>query len=513
MINQLKAGAILSFIALVLNSVVSLLYTPVMLKTLGQAEYGLFVLATSTIGYIGILNFGLGNAVIRYIAKYKVMNDKEGESSLYGMFTGMYAILGTLAFIVGMIITFSADNLFGGSLSPAELEKIQTLMFITVLNLTLTIGLGAFSFIILGHEKFVFQKFIVILGAVSSPLISWPFLLNGYDSVAIITITTLVNIVVIACNIYFCFKVIRIKISFKRIEMPLVKEVLLFSSFLFINLIVEKIYWSTDQIILGVFTGTVAVSIYALGASFSGYFAGFSQAICNVFLARVSAMVAKKAPDSELSDLFIKIGRIQFIVLSFALSGFVVFGYEFIDLWIGKDYEESYLIAILIAVPLIISLMQEMGNIILQAKNIQKFKTFVYLGVSIFNVLLSLVLVGRWGALGCAIATAVAFFVNLLIMNIYFWKKIHLDVPKFWFNIVKMSFPLILTLFGGLYVNNQLPNGSWSLFFIKISLFSILFVLLMWFTGMNAYEKNLTKSFLNRLRPQSHNFGAQSHKN
>ncbi len=513
MISQLKAGAVLSFIALVLNSVVSLLYTPVMLQTLGQAEYGLFVLATSTIGYIGILNFGLGNAVIRYIAKYKVMNDEDGESRLYGMFTIMYAILGLLAFVVGMIITFFGDSLFGGSLSPAELDKIQTLMFITVLNLTLSIGLGVFSFIILAHEKFIFQKFIVIIGAVSSPLISWPFLLNGYDSVAIITITTLVNMAVIACNIYFCLKVIKIKMSFKRMEIPLIKEVLFFSSFLFINLIVEKIYWSTDQIILGVYTGTVAVSIYALGASFSGYFAGFSQAICNVFLARVSGMVARKARDEELSDLFIKIGRIQFIVLSFALSGFVVFGYEFIDLWIGKEYEESYLIAILIAVPLIISLMQEMGNIILQAKNIQKFKTFVYLGVAIFNVLLSLLLVGRWGALGCAVATAVAFLVNLLIMNIYYWKKINLDVPKFWLEMLKMSFPFVATLTVGLYINDVLPMETWSLFFLKISIFSIIFLTLMWFAGMNKYEKQLTMSILNRFLPQSHNFRAASHKN
>jgi O-antigen/teichoic acid export membrane protein len=424
-------------------------------STLGQAEYGLFVLATSTISYIGILNFGLGNAVIRYISKFRAIGDQQGESSLYGMFCILYALLGLLALIAGMILTTFAGYFFAGSLQTEEVAKLKILMFISVINLAFTIGLGAFNFIINAHERFVFQKVMMIVGGIGSPLITWPFLLKGYDSITVITISTIVNIFITFLNLYFCIGVLRIKVTFMKIEMKLVKEVLFFSSFLFLNLIVDKIYWSTDQIILGVYSGTIAVSIYSLGASFSGYFSGFSYAICSVFLSRVSAMTARDATDKELSDLFIKIGRIQYILLSFALSGFVVFGYEFIDLWIGKEYEQSYTIALLIAIPLTISLMQEIGNIILQAKNIQKFKSVLYLAVAVFNVLLSLLFVRWWGAVGCAIATAAAFIIgNILIMNFYYWKKMeknkagrakilsehHTDEYTAIFNIIDRSF-------------------------------------------------------------------------
>ena len=64
-IDQLKTGAILSYILLGLSSFISILYTPIMLRLLGQSEYGLFSLANSIIGYLGILDFGLSNAVVR----------------------------------------------------------------------------------------------------------------------------------------------------------------------------------------------------------------------------------------------------------------------------------------------------------------------------------------------------------------------------------------------------------------------------------------------------------------
>ena len=272
----------------------------------------------------------------------------------------------------------------------------------------------------------------------------------------------------------------KIKIKFRKIESNLLKEIIIFSSYIFINLIIGKLYDSTDQIILGIYSGTVAVSIYTIGATFTGYFSGFSSAISNVFLSKVTGMVTKEVSDKELSDLFIRIGRIQYIIISFALSGFIVFGYEFIILWVGKDYEVSFIIALIILVPMIVSLIQSMGGVILQAKNMQKFKTIVNAVVAVANVFLSIIFVQRWGVVGCALATAIAFTIgNILIMNIYYWKKIKIDIPKFWVNILYMSFPLAISVLFGLTINKIILADNWILLIVKIIVFSIIYTLLM----------------------------------
>lgn len=490
--NQLKAGAILSYAALIINSLISILYTPIMLNLLGQSEYGLYSLANSATGYIGVLNFGLGNAVIRYTAKYKALNDEESCSRIYGMFFRMYFVLAFIALMVGLILTLNSSNIFGGSLTDYELNKLKVLMSIVTLNLSLGIGLGLFSVIVLAHEKFIFQKLVVILGSIVSPFVMLPLLIMGYDTVAMVIITTIINLVTILLNAFYCFRILKIKIKFKKIENSLFREVIVFSSYIFLNLIISKLYDTTDQVILGIYSGTAAVSIYAIGTMFTGYFSGFSSAISNVFLSKVTRMITKEVANEELSNLFIRIGRVQYIVISFALSGFIVFGKEFIILWVGKDYELSYIIAIIILIPMIVSLIQGMGGVILQAKNMQRFKTIVNAAVAIGNVFLSILLVQWWGPVGSASATALAFLIgNIIIINIYYWKTVKINIPKFWMNILFMSFPLTLSLIYGVTLNNKLIAHTWLLLISKIFIFSLLYFLLIWITAMNKYEKNL----------------------
>ncbi|WP_026558793.1 oligosaccharide flippase family protein [Bacillus sp. J37] len=490
--SQLKAGAVLSYLALFISSAISIIYTPVMLKLLGQSEYGLFSLATAAVSYVGVLNFGLGNAVINYTAKYKVLKDKTSISNLYGLFCIMYGILGIIALILGMILTLNSHLIFSNSLNINEINQLKIIMGVTVINISLGIGFGFFSVISLAHEKFIFQKVLGIVSSIFSPLVMLPLLLMGYGSISMAIVTTILNFITILINIIYCFNVLKINITFKKIEISLLKEILGFSFFIFINLIIDKIYWSTDQIILGIYSGTVAVSIYTVGATFSGYFSGLSASISNVFLSKVSGMVAKEVSDKEISDLFIKIGRLQYIVISFALSGFIVFGQEFIFLWVGEDYIDSFIIAILILVPMIVPLIQGMGGLILQAKNMQKFKTVVYAVVAIANVLLSIIFVQWWGAIGTALATALAFTIgNIIIMNFYYWKKIRLDIPMFWKNIIMMSTPFAVSLIFGATINNIVPAENWILFLLKVFLFIIAYFGILWFAGMNKYEKNI----------------------
>ncbi|WP_409290488.1 oligosaccharide flippase family protein [Peribacillus sp. SCS-37] len=418
--SQLKSGAILSYISLMLNSVISIIYTPVMLDLLGQSQYGLFSLASAAVGFVSIINFGLGNAVIRYTAKID-KKDEEARSNLFGTFFIMYVILGLIALIVGIILVLYSHIFFADTLSPSEFKTLKLLMVILVMGTALGIGTGFFSVISLAYEKFIFQKLLTILSAILNPIVMLPLLLLGYESISMAIVTTSISILNIFANMFYCFKILKVKIKFTKFQNGLFKEIITFSSFIFINMIIDKIYWSTDQILLGIYSGTVAISIYTVGATFTGYFSGFATAISNVFLSRVTVMASLKNPMATLSNLFIKLGRIQFIVLSFLMGGFIVYGREFLNLWVGEQYKDSFIVAVLILIPMILSLIQSIGGVILQAMNILKFKTYLYLVIALLNLILSTFLVQKWGAIGCAAATGIAFTIgNIIIMNLYY---------------------------------------------------------------------------------------------
>ena len=79
-----------------------------------------------------------------------------------------------------------------------------------------------------------------------------------------------------------------------------------------------------------------------MGASFNSYVTNLSTAISGVLMPRITSMVTRETPSEEFSDLFIKVGRLQFLVVSFIVSAFVVFGRQFLALWVGVGYEEAY---------------------------------------------------------------------------------------------------------------------------------------------------------------------------
>ncbi len=499
-LNQLKVGALLSYISLGLTNIISIVYTPIMLRLLGQSEYGLYNLSNSVIGYLGVLDFGLGNAIVRYTAKYRAEEDKDGESNLNGLFIIVYSIIAILVMMCGGILCLNISNLFSKTLSIEEISRMKILMTLMIFNLAISLPGGIFGAIITAYERFIFPKILGIIRVIINPLIMIPLLFMGYKSIGMTIITTAINLIYIFVNMYYCFKILKIKIRFKNLDFSILNEVMGYSFFVFLGMIVDKIYWSTDQFILGAIKGTTIVAIYAVGSTFNTYYMNFSTAISGVFLPKVTKMVTKNATDKELSDLFIKVGRIQFIIMSFILSGFLLVGENFINIWAGKGYEDAYLIALVVMVPLTIPLIQNMGITILQAKNMQKFRSNVYIGIAILNVMLSIPLGKLLGGLGCALATSFAMILgNIIIINIYYYKKIHINIPLFWKNISKMSIPVVISLFLSELVKGVIDGTGFLSIILIGSIFTLIFIPLMWCMGMNNYEKGLFISPIKKI--------------
>ena len=122
-VNQLKAGAALNYVVLGLSNLVGLLYTPYMLRMMGQSEYGLYSLVASVIAYLTIMDFGFGNAIIRYTAKFRAEGKLQEQYSMFGMFLILYSIIGVIAFLVGLGLYFNIDSLFGDTMTDYDCQS------------------------------------------------------------------------------------------------------------------------------------------------------------------------------------------------------------------------------------------------------------------------------------------------------------------------------------------------------------------------------------------------------
>lgn len=489
-INELKVGAILSYIILSLELIVGVIYTPILTKMLGQAEYGLYSLVASIISYLTVLDFGFGNAIVIYTARYRANNEKEKEHKLHGMFFIIYSIIGLIAGILGYILYLKTDNLFGNSMTINEIEKAKTLMLILIGNLMITFPMSIFGSIITAYEKFVFVKILSIIRIIILPLINLPLLFMGYKSIAIVTVTTIINIITLIINMYYCIKKIKVKFNFSKFNSKLLFEIFSFSFFIFLNVIVDKVNWSLDQFILGAVAGTVSVAIYNIAAQLNNIYLSFSTAISGVLLPRITKMEENKVSDEDFTNLFISVGRLQYIIMALIITGFLLFGKEFMILWQGEEYIQSYYISCILMIPVTVPLIQNAGISILQAKNRHKFRTIILALISIINVSISIPFAKLYGGIGTAIGTSLSLVIGqIIIMNIYYHKKININIIKFWKEIAKMTIPMVIPIVIGILLNKLIIADSYVLLFVKIVIYTCIYSLSIYKLSMNSYEK------------------------
>lgn len=499
-LNQLKAGAALSYVSMGLGYLVSIIYTPIMLRLLGQSEYGLYNLVASVVAYLGVLNFGFGSAYIRYYSRYKVQEDKDKIATLNGMFLVIFSIIGLAAVIAGTILAMNSELIFGSKLTSIELSKATILMLILVINLAISFPNIVFTSHITANERFVFQKIVHMIKIVINPFVVLPVLIMGYGSVGMVVMTTILNISVEIIHAIYCIKKLKMNFSFRKFDYNLMKEMTVFSSFIFINLLIDQINWNVDKFILGRFHGTVTVAVYGLAAQLNSYYTSIASTISGVFIPRVHRLVATLDNNDELTKLFTRIGRIQFIILSLILTGIVFFGRPFINMWAGSNYDGSYPIVLLLIIPVTIPLIQNIGIEIQRAKNMHQFRSWVYFFIALANLVISIPLARMFEGVGAATGTAISLLIgNGFVMNWYYHNKVGLDMKYFWKQVLSFLPALIAPIIAGIIINSFINLYNLLNFLGFGVVFVIIFSISIWFIGMNEYEKELISKPIKRV--------------
>ncbi|MDY5303153.1 MAG: oligosaccharide flippase family protein [Candidatus Cryptobacteroides sp.] len=502
-VNQLKAGVVLNYVVIILNTVVGLLYTPYMLRMMGQSEYGLYSLVASVIAYLTVLDLGFGNAIVRYTAKFRAEKKTEEQYEMFGMFFLLYLVIGIIAFGIGLGLYFNVGTLFGDTMTAVELDRARIMMLLLVANLAFTFPMSIWGSIIQAYEDFVFQKSLNIFRIILNTAVMICLLHFGYKAVAMVVVQTIFNVLTLVVNFIYCRRKLNIHIyfRFKHFHWGFLKEVAIYSFWIFLNAIMDRVYWSTGQFVLGAIVGTAAVAVFAIAIQLEGMYMQFSTAISSVFLPKVTAMVATNRSRKEISDLFIRTGRIQYIVLAYILSGFIIFGRQFIELWAGAGYSDAYIISLLFFIPLTVPLIQNLGITILQARNEMKFRSVLYIIIALVSLAMQIVLTRYFGGIGCAMGVSGALVVGqILIMNVYYQRRQDLDIKTFWKEISKMSIiPIVLIFSAMLVIRHFFALDSWGKLILGIAAFSLVYIPLFFRFSMTDDERNLFISMFHKI--------------
>lgn len=492
--SQLKTGIALNYVNMVLGNLIPIFYTPVMLALLGQSEYGLYKLASSVTSYLSLISMGLGSAITRYLIKSREEEGEDAEERMFGLFCVIFHVIAAVALLVGMLLLAALPRWYGASLTAGELGRMQVLVLLMVINMALNFSQSPYLSVVYAHERFLFIQCMNIVATCGGPCLNLMALYLGFGSVGMTVAGMSVTVFTRIVYQLYVHRKMQLRPRLKGLPVNRLKEILGFSFWIFVANVVGQLYNATDTVMIGMIPAlaTTGVAVYNVGGTFNSIMFSVTTGVSSLLSPQTNRMVFRGATGEELTELAIRVGRIQGYIMVLIISGFIAFGRPFLFFYVGAEYADSYWVAILMMVPNIIPLMQSICLNVVVAQNKHKFRSLVYLGIALLNVIGTWFLMQAMGVIGAALMTGVAMVIGHgFAMNWYYHKKTGLNMRRFWRQMINVCYvpvllctcTLLLAEFVDLYSVVALAGG--------ILLYTAAYFALNWRFTMSGYEKNV----------------------
>lgn len=486
---QLKLGALLSYTGIFFSFITGLIYTPWMINTIGDADYGIYTLAISLINTF-IFDFGISMAVQRYVSKYIAEQKQDMADNIIGLIMKLYSVIALVMATVFIILYFFIDKIYI-QLTYDELEKFKVLFLIAALNSIISTLFIPVTGILRSYEKFIQVK----LGDLIYKLLSVGFtviaLILGTGVYALVIVHLFANIVLVICKVFFLKRYTIVKPNLKYTDFKLLREVFDFSIWNSVSTIVMRLLLSLAPSILGVVSGSIEMAIFGYAVSLEGFVYSFVNAINGFFmprLSRISLDDTGEAPDRVL-QLMISVGRFILMLFGLILIGFIALGKDLIMLLVGENYLNSYFCMMLICGYGIVAYPQQIANTYVIVMNKVKKKAIISLGIMAVYIFLAFLLGKLFGAIGVSIGICVALCIQTLFLNILYYRDLKINVFKFFKECHLKMIPGFLTYGLFAYLVTKIQIEGWSGFFVKVAILIVSYIMIALLMFLSQDEK------------------------
>ncbi len=495
--TERKLGVLLSYSSLAIRNVLGLLLIPFIIHHVGVSHYGIYSLVTTLAGYLVVLEFGLSNTIIRFISRYKANEDSEKEAQFIGVILTIYSVITAVVLLVGVVVWLNLERIFSDSLTLSEIDLLKPAFAILLINVAITLMSNSFTGIISAYERFTFEKITEIFIFLLRCTLVFIGLYLGKGILTIVIVDTLVNAIQAVCRILFVKLKLNVSISFLFPDKETINEIIVYTFFIALNVIVNQINWRLDNLIIGTLTSSRDVGFFNIGSQLVFSFIAFASAISNIFVPKIVKLVTLNATSKQLTDELIHIGRLQMVVLGYVLVTFIAFGGLFIELFVGPEFKVAYWVALIPMCPFMLVLAQTSSNAVLQALNKHKVRSVLLLITALLNVAISIFLVKEIGLLGASIGTAACLVIGeLVLVNIYLTRVIKLNMAFFYWRLFQTSAPVMLGTWGIAYYMSTILEASWLGLVIGCLTTGVVYVGLAYVFSLSKNEKQRVNSFI-----------------
>ena len=492
--KQLKIGAVLSYISIAINIIAGILYTPWMIKQIGDSQYGLYTLANSLITLF-LVDFGLGTATARYVSKYHAEGAEDKVENFLGAIYKLYLLIDAVIFTILFVLFFCLDKIYV-HLTPQEVEQFKVVYLIAATFAVFNFPFLTQNGVLTAYEKFIELKLADVIYRVLLVGCTILALLFGYGVYALVAVHAIVGLLVILYKWIVLKRSVPAKANWKHSDPSLYKEIFSFSIWVTVASLAQRLVFNITPTILGITAGTGAIAIFGIVATIEAYAYTITTAINGMFMPKISQMYTDAerseggGAEEQLQPLFLNVGRFQYALNGLIVVGFALLGQNFIDLWMGDGYAEAYVGILLVIIPGLFFNSLQIANTALTVQKKVKLQAFINLATGITNVILSIVLSYFIGVIGSCISIFTAYMLRAVVMNIVTGKVLKFDVKSFAVKCyLRMGIAIIAALLLGGLVAYVVPDYGWWTLIGEAAIITLIYLIAVFFFGIDKEER------------------------
>lgn len=500
-----KTSIILSYFDTIFKILINLIYVPILLKNIGQDEYGLYQLVASVIVYFNMMESFLSAGVLRYYCKYNNLKDEMRKENILAISRRIYILISFGLLIISIPAIKIFEEVYKSSFTLQQLEEAKLMLLLLIINICISFTNYVYVVGISANEEFVFLRSISILTNVLQPICVLLFISHHRYAITVVLIQIILNIIMCLARMYFCKSKLKLKIKYHYLDKEYIKELLVFSGAILINSFADQVFWKSGQLMSGKIIGLGAVAIYSIGSQIYQSYMYVGTSISSIYLPRISALYDVQKSMNKITSLFTRVSRLSLFVEAPILIAFALYGKEFMILWAGEGYEIAYYIALIVMIPFTIDIIQNVGLYILQISDNYSFRAKMNLVIALINIPLSFILLKKFNLIGAAFSTSFSILIgNVLIINVYYSRKIGLDMKSYWKKIARMIPCLLISLACGYLISFIKFNNLALTFLVHCGLFVLCYGVTIIFLGLEEQEKKVLFELMRKFLPISH---------
>ncbi len=490
--KQVPIGAAISYLLIIINALYGFFVSPFILDCLGASSFGVYKTVASLSSAMMVLDFGLGGTVMRYISRYKADKKENKINPFVTMATCESAVI---VFIIGIVMTFvyfSIDDIYKESFSTSEIYLAKKLFAVLAVSMVFHIGENILNGIITGYNNFILANGIKLVRIILRIILIFLMLSVIKNALVLVFIDLTLTVLIVIVELLYIANKYKIKLvgPKKSWDAGVFKESFLYTFLLFVTSIVAQINNNLDNVIIGAIKGSSFVTVYSFGLLIFGMFEQLSTSISGVMLPTVTNALNSDDPKTNVQKIIIGAGRIQFMLLGGVCVAFGIIGKQFISLWLGKGFDDVYMIVMILMIPAVFELCVNVCLSILRAENKLGFRTAVLFLSTILNMIITVLGVKKYGYIAAAVGTAMSFIIgSLIVMNVYYYKKLGFDMIKIYAQIVSKTWLCLLISGTAVALSSKVFVSGWIAFIINAVVFVVVYGITLLLFGLSKQEK------------------------